>query len=55
MLEKLNGIKIALNTVSVSGRNDINTMAGVFHVLDELCMEAAEKEGAVNGTENQQG
>lgn len=55
MLEKLNGIKIALNTIAVSGRNDINTMAGVFCVLDELCMEVAGKEGAENGTENQHG
>lgn len=53
MIEKLNGVLIALNTVSVRGRQDQTTMVGVFQVLEQVLVELAEKEGAADVAENQ--
>jgi hypothetical protein len=53
MLEKINGVIIALNTISIKGRQDQTTMVGVFQVLEQVLVELAEKEGAADVTENQ--
>lgn len=55
MLEKINGVIIALNTISIKGRQDQTTMVGVYQVLDQVLKELTEKEDAENGTDDQQG
>lgn len=55
MLDKINGVIIALNTISVKGRQDQTTMVGVYQVLDQVIKEMTEKGDTENGTDDQQG
>lgn len=55
MIEKINGVIIALNTLSIKGRQDQTTMVGVYQVLDQVINELAEKEGTENVADDQQG